>query len=102
MAHPLGYYVSGPAITDLADQYGDRLLNMTVRDKFLALAILADTLESHESFPGIPVSIQTQINQRLDLGAEIDEALVTHLVALDPGNRAQIIGLIQAIASYLE
>jgi hypothetical protein len=102
MTHPLGYYVAGPAITDLADQYGDRLVNMSVKDKIMTLAILADTLEHHESYPDVPTSIEIQINGRRDIGGQIDPTLATHLVSLDAGKRAQLIGLIQAIASYLE
>ena len=99
MSKSLGYYVETPATRELERKYGTCLQNLTLAEKMLVASILANVLLEYQTNPGEDYTIETEIDERLDL--DISEHLQESLIALDGCTAPQVAALNLALSSYI-
>jgi len=96
MTHPLGYHVDpSPVIAALTEKYGDQLEKMSTADKFVSIAIFAQTLHGYEICPGLPIRITWH------LSSEPSASLRQSLTALDGSSRKTLLSLMEALVAQL-
>jgi len=100
---PLIYYFGNEnaAITQLADDYGDRLERMTTAQKLLSISVLSGVLHEIETHPTEECLIENYLTALLHTLDDGDNAnLCESLKTLDNEQPSTIATLVMAIAIY--
>jgi len=101
MPHPLPFYISGsPAVTQLADTYGNQLQNMSLDEKLLAIKAISGALLDSLIHRDCEPSIEEQVIHHIDDGNPVDDVLQESLTALDGCDETQCFALLTALVAY--
>jgi len=102
MQNPIGYYLSERVANPLADEYGDRLEDMTKNVKLLLISILAGGLHELECHPGIEEYSFLEYCQDSEMPADLLADVLPLLQMFDEYDSSTIQTIVMVLSMSLQ